>query len=101
MSSLVNIDDHQILFDILLKSQRSFNFGDVPMLFFWPFFTQWYPNSKYILTKRDNTAKFVNSVMRFCIQLKECMSWKFDPVVAFNWSTLTLSEYKWNENDLI
>ena len=108
MNSVVNINDHQILSDVLLKSQRSFNFGDVPMLFFWPFFDRWYPNSKYILTKRTNTAKFVNSVMRFCIQLKECMHWKFEYDAAGdadlndnNWTTLTLKEYKWNEHDLV
>ena len=77
MQTVTSINNNQILFDVLTRSQRSFNFGDVPMLYFWPFFDRWYPNSKYILTKRNSTAKYVNSVMKFCVQLQECMNWIF------------------------
>eukprot|EP00484_Ammonia_sp_Unknown_P014860 CAMPEP_0197073188 /NCGR_PEP_ID=MMETSP1384-20130603/210479_1 /TAXON_ID=29189 /ORGANISM="Ammonia sp." /LENGTH=491 /DNA_ID=CAMNT_0042512021 /DNA_START=162 /DNA_END=1634 /DNA_ORIENTATION=+ len=79
MHSVLNINNNQLFDEVLQKSQRSFNFGDIPMSMFWPFFDRWYPGSKYILTVRASTAKFVNSVMKFCLQLQECMNWIFFP----------------------
>jgi len=79
MNSVSNINNNQLLDQLLQKSQRSFLFADSPMFYFWPFLDRWYPGSKFILTVRGSPAKFVNSLMKFCLQLQECMNWIFYP----------------------
>ena len=51
-------------------SQRSSSFGDLPWLFLYPLFDQWYPNSKFILSVRSKTRDVVNSSLKMASRLK-------------------------------
>lgn len=99
MLSLLRINNGEIYYDILKRSLKSYNFGDFPILYFWQFFDIWYSsNSKFILTKRGSTQKFVNSQMMFCLQLKECMQFKIKRDGNYD-ANINLQQYKWNESD--
>eukprot|EP01083_Nonionella_stella_P234163 824420_1 len=98
MNSLININDKAILNDVIKRSKTSYNFGDFPMLYFWRLFDVWYPSSKFILTVRSSTARFVNSVMSFCIQLEECMQFG-SKSMGTNRSDISIEQYRWNEYD--
>ena len=97
--SLISVNDGEILLDTLRRSQISYNFGDFPMLYFWPFHDMWYPKSKFILTIRNSSAKFVNSVMLFCLQLTECMLQFTEKEI--NKDLVNLTNFRWNKYDEI
>ncbi len=60
----------QMLQRIKAVSQRASSFGDYPWSFFYRIFNEWFPDSKFIFSKRNSTYDLVNSSIRMALRIQ-------------------------------